>query len=169
MPTPINVTITWEEALCAAFAGVRRRIASMAKPNKLQGPNGPPEDIWSAEIEGCAAELAFAKWSKLYWEPVLKNVSLADGDVSGYEIRQTKLASGRLLLQKKDAKNEAPFVLVTGRIPDFQLVGWMRGTSCNDGWWKHDIPRPCYAIPQESLHDMALLFNPQTTSGQLFD
>ena len=56
---------------------------------KLADRHGEPGcDPWRADIEGAAAEVAFAKALRLYWAPSEGAQEGASGDVAGWEVRR---------------------------------------------------------------------------------
>ena len=79
--------------------------------------------------------------------------------------RQTEYLNGRLRLTKKDLDHK-PYILVTGVMPTFNIVGWLKAV---DGKKDEFLTDPTGAgrkknffVPQGLLHDMSLLPKPET-------
>ena len=131
------ITLDWAEAMRAVQVGggrvLRRRMNgwqdTFRDPNDYEG--------WSKEIEGAAAEQAFAKAVDRYWHPAMGG---DDGtDVAGCQVRWTRHDNGHLLVYRHD---EAPCVLVTGSMPNYWVRGWImpmdaqRDEFARDtNWW----------------------------------
>lgn len=77
------------------------------------------------------------------------------GDVAGWEVRGTTCwPGGRLIVQPDDA-NQARFIFVVNRCPDFLLVGWLSGREAKRRqWWKQKVPSPAYFVPAAALHPL---------------
>jgi hypothetical protein len=68
------------------------------------------------------------------------------------EVRWTPREDGCLIVRRRDDERRR-FVLVTGRIPSFTVVGWIAG---HDGEARRVVPRRCWSpaclfVPQEAL------------------
>jgi hypothetical protein len=111
----------WELAL-AAKVGVARRAYAIAAGMRERDP-GFIGRVWDANIEGAAGEIAFAKATDRYWDAYVGPVSPHRPDVGRYEVRTRSFADG-LLTIKPGTADDVPFVLMRGRAPDFELVGW---------------------------------------------
>jgi hypothetical protein len=146
----MDVTLTWQEQLFAAQAGVMRRISAMAR-SRCEPYDTPKADLWGNDIESAGAEAAVAKALGKYWLAVLQNPQDADGDVSGIEIRSTCRSDGRLIVHDRD-KDDAPFVLVRGTFPNYEICGWMRGRDAKKDKYKFNGDgRPAYFVPSSEL------------------
>src|SRR5262245_47960371 len=103
-----TVVLTWPEIRMAAEIGTSRRLAALAKQSAPR--NGCPQsNAWGRDIEGAAAEIAFAKDRNLYW-PATVNTYHARADLGDYEIRHTHHGDGRLIIRAEDSDTSA-FVL----------------------------------------------------------
>jgi hypothetical protein len=152
MNKPIAILLSKQEQFFAAQAGIMRRISAMQR-NRSE-PHGKPanKDYWGSDIESCGAEAAVAKYFGLYWDAVASGkLSALNGDVQGLEVRSTSHPNGRLILHNTD-KDESPYILVRGEIPEFQIIGWMYG---KDGkqmeFWEGRTGRPAFFIPENKL------------------
>lgn len=149
----MDVSLTWQEQLFAAQAGVMRRLSALARnrPEPYQTPKG---DAWGNDIESSGAEAAVAKALGRYWLAVLQNPQDAKGDVSGVEVRSTPRMDGRLIVHDRD-KDDSPYVLVRGRFPNYQVVGWMLGRDAKQEKYKRNGDgRPAYFVPDVDLRPM---------------
>ena len=133
------LTLDSAEAMRAIMVGggrvLRRRTNgwydTYRDPNDYEG--------WSKEIEGAAAELAFAKAADHYWHPTMGG---DDGtDVAGCQVRWTRHHNGHLLVYVGD-DDEVPCVLVTGSMPNYALRGWIMPMDArrdeffrDSSWW----------------------------------
>jgi len=144
-----QVRLSFGEVVLAANAGVMRRV------NALRGGwadrFGAPADAWTADIEGCCAELAVAKTLGVYWHAYARNPKDLPGDVGGWQVRSTWRTTGRLIIHPEDT-DAAVFVLVVGQAPYYRIAGWIRGLDAKrDEWWKEGDGRPAYFVPQRDL------------------
>ena len=147
------VTLTWSEQLFAAQAGVMRRISAIHK--KRDEPyKTPTGDLWGIDVESSGAEAAVAKALRRYWQP-LSTIAETDGDVSGVEVRSTTRKDGHLIVHDRD-KDHAPFVLVRGVFPVYDLVGWMYGRDAKQDQYKTTQVRFGYAyfVPDRDLRPL---------------
>jgi hypothetical protein len=115
-----------------------------------------------ADVIGAEGELAVSKGLGLPWDgewlPIESwDTWKLDGhDVGQIEVRSTKHASGRLILHPND-KDFSPYVLVIStNSPEFRLAGWCFGNEGKkSSYWRTNVPKPCYMVPQERLYPMA--------------
>lgn len=145
----MHVTLSWLEAYNAAQSGILRQIEALKHGRRPR--YGQPLDDWGVNIEGCAAEMAVAKAYGLYWEPVARRPEDLAGDVSTLQIRSTWRENGRLIIHEHDP-DDAPFILVTGKVPAFTIRGWIYG---RDGkaveFWDEGDGRAAYFVQQSAL------------------
>lgn len=136
------------EAYWAGLAGYQRMFRARAKG--FRQTRGEADDQWQVNINGAIAEALVAKHTGKYWHAVNKDFKDLP-DVGDLEVRHTKYPSGAMLLHPSD-KDDRKYVLVAGLWPECQIVGWIWG---KDGkaqrFWKADIARPCFWIPQNEL------------------
>jgi hypothetical protein len=80
-------------------------------------------------------------------------------DVGDSQVRHTRYAHGRLMIQPED-NDEQIFILAVGTLPRYRVVGWLRGGEAKQPhWWTTQIngaplPNPCWAVPQPALCPM---------------
>ena len=152
------VTLTWTEQFFAAQAGAMRRISAMAR--RRPEPRGhPPLDLWGLDVESAGAEAAVAKLLGKYWESVHPNPGLLCGDVGNIQVRSTTRPDGRLIIRQQD-KRDAPFVLVRGSMPAYDVVGWIIGADAmRDEYRNPGDGRPgvAFFVPAEKLKPIETL------------
>lgn len=150
----IVVELTESEAMQAALVAVQRQVQNLFA-GRRDANHAPQTTGWDFHIQGAAGEMAFAKWCGEYWSGSLGDLNAAD--VGARQVRTTSYPYGHLLLKGRDKPDDV-FVLVTGRIPTFTLVGWIFG---RDGMISRlhqdraDNGRPCWWVPQSMLQKFA--------------
>lgn len=149
---PNLVLLTPMELLQGAMTGAIRRITSITRA--MDKNKHADKSDWATDIDGALAEIAFAKWRKVYYRP--SNMSLKEPDVGKVQVRSTSHALGHLIVRPNDKKNAAqPFALGITDAPYVRLIGWKFGVDCmkdeyrrEDGsWW----------VPQADLDNLDLL------------
>jgi hypothetical protein len=146
----------------AANAGVQRNLQALARGRAAaHGFTDKAGAGWAIDIEGACAELAVAKAVGTYWEPVWERTDRQRDDVEGWQIRSTPRANGCLIVHPSDP-DDARFVLVTGTVPTFTIVGWLYGWEAkSDEFWRDPgTGRPAYFVPAARLRAL-----PSTTPG----
>lgn len=147
---PIPVTLEWYEVQLAAQVGVQRQLEAL----RQQRPDraGFRGDGWGVHIEGAAGEMAFAKAAGRYWGATV-NTFRFGGDVGDIQVR-TRSDPGYEMLIRPNDRNDDVFYLVTGRIPEFTVVGWIRGAEAKRPRWlaQHGDRPAAYFVPHDALH-----------------
>ncbi len=143
-------TLSYEEQLMICFHGCMRRCYALMMGRSE--PSGSPTDPWRVDIEGAAAEYVVSKYTGLVWHTQVKRISQLPGDVGHLQVRQTRHEMGCLILNRRD-HDEAPFMLVTGTFPHFQIQGWIyAGEGKQDQYWRtENVRTPAYFVPQGKL------------------
>lgn len=148
----IEVTLTEHEIHQVALAGVMRNIVSLTAADAHRF-NGTPYERWGLHIEGAAAEFVVAKKRSRFWNAVVAAEGFRGlpGDVGEMQVRSTWRRDGCLLLHESDP-DDATFMLVTGALPTFRIVGWMLGRDGKKSeFWRSDTGRPAFFVPQRVL------------------
>jgi len=147
---PLIATLSWHEVAIASQVGIRRHLAALVA-NRANGYGRGDDDGWSDHIEGVCGELAVAKALGVYWTPTVDTFK-SGGDVGDWQVRTRRRADYELLIRDDDA-DEAPFILVRGRVPLFEVVGWIRGRDGKRDEWRHAHGGrpPAYFVPAEAL------------------
>lgn len=135
--------------------GLMRKLVGRMR-NLRHGDNYQGGDGWSMDIEAAAAEAVVAKYLNLYWNPGGMNAPADVGDK--VQVRWSHRPDARLIVHVKDHTDQ-PFVLVTGQLPHFTLVGWMVGRDAQQEcyWVDPGTGRPAFFVPQSDLRVMPLL------------
>jgi hypothetical protein len=160
-----RVTLTPYEIRIASTIGVERQVESVLKRRKdAFGFEGLG---WSEHIEGAMGELAVAKTLDVHWGgPV--NVFKGD-DLPGIQVR-TRSSHGWQLYVRPGDSDEAIWILVTGRCPDYWVRGWIVGWRAKRREWlqNHGGRPPAYFVPTDQLRPLPELFaNPSTVVDQV--
>jgi hypothetical protein len=122
--TTDTVTLTWHEAAMASHVGWMRQLAAIkAGKHDCHGYDG---EGWSEHIEGACGELAVAKILGRYWDGSV-NTWKAD-DLPGLQIRTRSRHDYDLIVRPGD-DDQAAWVLVTGRCPEYRVRGWITGAE----------------------------------------
>lgn len=152
------VTLDWMEVSLAVHVATRRQIQALRRPTVDVHRSGPGEEnAWTWHIEGAAGELAFAKLSHTYWAPTVDTFR-SRGDVGDVEVR-TRTRPGYELIVRNDDCDERAYVLVRGRIPRFEVVGWVYGREGKRPEWlqRYGGGEPAYFVPDSALHPIDTL------------
>lgn len=147
-----TITLTNEEIIDVT-AKVEEMLAYVrAKGHRQRFTPVHGETERSVNLEGSAAELAFALWSGLPWSPlyVASERFVKVPDVGEFEVRHSRRANACLVLHDYD--EDRPFVLVTGEIPTFTMRGWT---------WPHEARRPEFWRPRSERIVFPAFFVPQ--------
>ena len=147
----MKVMLKGNEVFSAALVGVRRTIGGFKRDkSKEQDPNWS----WSNDIEGAAAEVVVAKALNIYFDGFPGRFK--DPDVGEYQVRQTNLNHGKLIVRNDDASDEI-FILVTGKCPEFTIRGYMLGGDAKkDEYWQNPNQKTgAWFVPQDKLLPIA--------------
>lgn len=148
----------WELTL-AAKVGTARNAYAIANGLTPQLGREPHWDRlpWDAHIEGAAAELLVAKTLDRYWDAYVGPPKGRIGDVGLIEVRATRIPNGNLIVRGKD-RDDAVVVLVVGRCPNMDVVGWvLAGDAKREDYQGEpdDFGRPTWWVPQTGLRPIA--------------
>lgn len=158
-----SVRLTLAEMEQASILGCRRQIESLSKGRKDQhGFSG--EDGWTVHIEGAGGELAVAKVLGIY--PVFGLNTFHAADLArNIQVRTRSRDDYDLLVRPNDA-DDAIFVLVTGRIPNFEVRGWILGRDAKREDWlaDHGGRPPAYFVKAKHLRDISTLEMTRSTA-----
>jgi hypothetical protein len=146
----VRIALSWSEVVVAAFSGLQRHVECLQQGRTPMYGLGRDEQTWDHNINGAITEAAYAKAFDHY--PKRDAAPDTEGDLrNGTEIRGTMHADGCLILHDRD-HDDRPYVLVTGRPPEFIVRGWLYGREGKQpAYWRADWRRPCYAVPQAAL------------------
>lgn len=158
-PAPVVVRLDMVQRR-AAYDAVRIKRAWVAEHKAVSVFSAVDAGSIRYDNEVCAiaAEIAAGIATGRRWlgaKPGTRN----EGDLEGgVEVHHTLPPRGRLHIRPEDA-DERPYVLVTGRPPTFTVRGWMLGAEAKrpEFWWPNAPRRPCWAVGQDCLLDIAKL------------
>lgn len=122
----MKIKLSWYEVAVCAGVGVRRKIESLRtrlKPlHKFQAHDG-----FELDLQGACGEMAAAKALGLYWDGGVGTFKAPD--VGPYQIRTRMSDNYRGLALRDNDKDEEITILVTGHIPEFEVVGWIKNVD----------------------------------------
>ena len=144
------VKLTMPEIMMVGAVATMRRGDSTLR-GRVDRIQAGEHASWDTEVDGAAAELAFCKARNRYWGGTVNSFHGADVG-SSIQIRQTWRSDGRLIIRDDDS-DEHYYVLITGTVPTFTLVGWISGADAkNDAWRENPNNRsPAWFVPQSEL------------------
>jgi hypothetical protein len=150
----MKITLSASELLLSSGVGARRHAANLlaGRPDR----HGAPQS-WDVHIEGACGECAAAKALNVYWPASVDFRERQAGDLpGGVEVRTTSHAGGSLILHEQDP-GDRRYVLVVGRAPVFDVVGFIVGSEGRQAkWWKDpsNAGRWAYFAPSGALYRM---------------
>lgn len=150
-----SITLTWAEIMLAGQVGTMRSVSS-----RKQGLNRVVHNVksnWSNDFDGAAAEMAYAKYRNVYYEPSINTFKAPD--VTQDQIRSTLHPNGKLLIRENDVLEER-FILVICSSPIYRMAGWLWTSEAKkDEWFRpaDDTGVAAWWVPQNALHSMETL------------
>ena len=148
--------LEWYEVGMAAEVGLRRRLEAIRE--EYENRHGMTnDDCWTSETEGACSEMVVAKYLKCYWGGTVNTLKSPDLG-RRLQVRFAMKPHYRLIV-RKGALDDEIFILVTGRAPVFDIMGWIKGVDAKqEKWWDSPNDRePAWFVPQRELHDITLL------------
>lgn len=149
----MSVELSWSETRLAALAGVDRHLRALHLGRKPRYGQVSAERCWQDNIDGTLGEWVVAKALDRFWPGGAPELD-TEGDIGDLQVRATARRDGCLIIHRGDL-DDAPFVLVVGTPPTFDLPGWIKG---RDGkrkeWWRKDVRNPAYFVPQSALRPL---------------
>ena len=109
---------------------------------------------------GAAAEMAYCKFMKFYWEPRIDNFKEADvGEVIQIRGAASRERGNISLIVRKDDNPQHYYVLVEVELDSdldekrCWVRGWIYGEDAmrNEWWGNKGKGKPCWWVPQEAL------------------
>jgi hypothetical protein len=139
--------------MCMAIEVAKMRRMDSFKKGLTLGKNSGEKDkrSWDWEIDGAAAELVVAKELGRYWSGPVGNFK--EGDIGErIQVRHTNRMDGKLIIREDD-KNEHYFVLVRGKMPSYEVVGYINGAEAklDKFLFGPNGAKPAYFIPSSEL------------------
>ena len=152
----MNICLTWYEVAVSAGVGMRRQMEALRAKRPDAHGRGDANG-WSDHIEGACGEAAAAKALNVYWSGS-QGTFKTGGDVYTYQIRTRSDHTYDLIVRDDDA-DDAVFILVRGRVPHFDVVGWILASHAKQPQWSQTYGgRPAaYFVPASALHPLETL------------
>lgn len=149
-----EVHLSWHESAMASEVGRLRQLAAIK--SGLLDRHGYAGQGWSEHIEGAIGELVVAKVLGIYWDGSVNTFSRSD--LPGVEVRTRSEPYYDLIVREND-KDDAVFVLVTGKCPSYVVRGWLKGREAKQQQWlkNHGGRPPAFFVPQEALKPLKVL------------
>jgi len=147
-----TIELTKPELMVAGLVGNMRSVSSLGR--LTQNKHSPNDSEWQIDVDGAAAEMAFAKWMGVYYEPSVNTFKAPD--IGSIQVRSTKLENGRLIIRSNDVKDEI-VVLVINRMPTYIMAGWLRTSEAKKDKYLYDPngkKAPAWMVPQSDLNKM---------------
>ena len=148
-----DIELTAAELLLAVTCGGLRHIESLANGRKDRVPGAPCS--WTEHIDGCAAEIAVARFYGLCnFLPTINAFKLPD--VGAIQVRSTRKADGPLIIRPANVDTET-FLLVIAEAPWYRIRGASLGAEAKQEryWRPADRFGPgYYAIPRAELQHL---------------
>jgi hypothetical protein len=149
----IAVILDENELIYWGALGARRHAEALARG--LPDRHGAKQS-WDLHIEGAMGEAAAAKALDRYLSPTSLTFR-SRADVGEVEVRTRGFdKDGRdtyELIVRKDDKDDARFILVTGRAPKFDVHGFILGRDAKRPEWLkgHGGREQAYFVPRSAL------------------
>jgi hypothetical protein len=157
-----TVKLYMGEIVMAQAAGMLRRNECIRNGTQSSGNTNKyhaGEVLWDTDIEGAGAEEAFCKHKNIFWNGAVNTFKEAD-IIGNVQIRHTVLDWGKLIVRKREGENlDDYYVLVVGRMPNYKVVGFLKGReAAQDKWWINPNNKEwAWFVPQQDLKDVDLL------------
>jgi hypothetical protein len=152
----VNIRLDREQQTICARLGILRNLYAIEQGNAdLHGHKGPG---WNIHIEACGGECAFGLATGLSWPMTLNTYKEPDFRGKNNEPIQvrTRLQHSYELIVREDDNPEELFVLVTGQMPVYRVVGWIGGYEARQSVWRrnHGGREWAWFVPHAALRPM---------------
>jgi len=147
----MEIQLSNTEFLNAINVGVFRQFSSLKKG--LKDAHGANKDNgWDMHIEGACGEAAVAKALNIYWSGTVDTFKRG-GDLGSFIQVRTRSKNYYELIVRKDDRDDDVFVLVTGKAPSFNVVGWILGKDAKNPEWiqTYGGREAAWFVPHEKL------------------
>jgi len=144
-----------EVLICDWLAEKRYEINRENNIKNLKVSNQPWKEV---ELDGIGAEFAVAKALNIYPDLTLSvrsgGVELVSKTHARIDVKQTKYPDGMLLsLTSKKGEDIDTFILVTGTMPEYTIVGWCQAVDLLQQENIKDLGYgPTFALEQDKLN-----------------
>ncbi len=149
----MEITLNKVEFWNAINVGIIRQMQNISK-GRIDAYGAQEMDGWGIHIEGACGEAAIAKLFNIYYNGNIGNLNAVDVNHNKIklEVRTTQSHTNRLIMHDKD-KDDAYYILLTGKAPTFVVRGYIKGIDGkNEKFWDNPTKyRPAYFIAQSQL------------------
>jgi hypothetical protein len=145
----VIITLKPAEVAVATVVGTFREQRSSDLGFRDRGHRAKDHSV-STNVDAAGAELAASKATGLRWHMTVGD-DLAEPDLGrGTEVRHTRRDDGGLIVRSKDPSGRV-FVLVTGSLPRYRVVGHLAGVEAmqDDFRWED-----AWLVPQSRLRPL---------------
>jgi hypothetical protein len=146
----VRVHLEWYEAEQAIYVGGRREAEALRR--NIDKPQYSRQESVENHIQSAGAEKAVAKRLNLDWHASINTFADGVADVGGaIEVRYRRL-DYELKVRERD-HDDRYFVLVRGALPDYEIIGWLKGKDAKrPEWWKDPgLHGPAFFVPDPYL------------------
>jgi hypothetical protein len=149
----VCVTLCDEDYELAQRIGTAR--TAEARQSNRPGRAGCPPNNIEQDIDGAAAEIAFARVIGV--APSISCSPSREPDVAGFHIRSTSRPDGKLIVRPGDSKSNV-YVLVVGAGKEWRIIGSAEGYEAArpEFWYDQNGRSGCYMLPQSKLRRLTL-------------
>jgi len=158
-----EVRLTEEEQHEASRVAWQRHYSHRER-GRLDTKTRAGDDGRLLDLRGALAEQAVAVAFAVPWDGKFKPIGewelwRREGhDVSGIEVKSTKRRDNCLLLRKHSSPKLPAVLVIVESKSLVTLVGWcFTHEGQRDEYWRTDVPKACYMVPQRDLRPMAEL------------
>jgi hypothetical protein len=133
----------------ASEVGRQRMLRSLIHKRVPNFEERYPGEMWATHILAAGAELAVARFLGVDWPATVDTFRAADIG-SNIEVRLSPRRSDTKV--RLDDRASLRIVGVTGTLPEYTIMGWIRAFDAKQPQWKHTASKPhCYFVPHAEL------------------
>ena len=155
-----KIILDYAQECDAAAVSLARIIQVGGRPRQASRYNkaGNFHDLVAEGAESVGAEIAVAQYFGIKgFKPTVNTFKNQADVMDRLEVKWTKYDNGRLIIYPSDRHNDVA-ILVTGRSPVYQIVGWIPIALARDEQFKHET-QETYWVPQGKLYAPEILRN----------
>lgn len=151
------IHLEWYECELVIHVGGHRQTESLKRNLNHWPTTAQSIKALYNHIESAGAEKAVAKLLNIDWPASINCFNQGVADVGrNTEVRYRTKDEYDLLVRPRDP-DERIYVLVRGALPDYEIIGWMRGQEAKQDRF---LSNPggngeCFLIPETELHAMS--------------
>jgi hypothetical protein len=152
-----HVELTIGEMQMAVTIGTMRRLECFRMGNQNDGFGKRITGIWDADIDAAGSEIAVAKYKNFYWGGTVNTFHGPD-ILQNIQVRASPRGDCRLIFRPEDNPEEY-FVLVSGNLPSYIVMGFLKGKECMEKgiYMAPNNCPPAWFVEQYDLKDIDFL------------